>query len=83
MKRKSDTLAAFKDFKAYMENKTGKKIKRLRKDKGGEYMSADFDTFLKNAGITREHSVRNRPQQMLESSQDWRALTISMGAEGD
>jgi len=57
MKRKSETLAAFK------ENVTGKKIKRFREDKGGEYMSNDFDTFLKNAGIVREHSVRNRPQQ--------------------
>lgn len=63
IKNKSDTFAAFKDFKAYAENKTGKKIKRFRDDKGGEYMSTDFDTYLRNAGITREHSVRNRPQQ--------------------
>src|ERR671929_620035 len=63
MKRKSDTFAAFKTFKAYAENHTGKKIKRFREDKGGEYMSNDFDTYLRDAGIVREHSVRNRPQQ--------------------
>jgi hypothetical protein len=63
MKRKSDTFAAFKTFKAYAENHTGKTIKRFREDKGGEYMTNDFDAYLKAYGIVREHSVRNRPQQ--------------------
>jgi len=63
MKRKSETFAAFKTFKAYAEKHTGKLLKCLREDKGGEYMSNEFDTFLKECGIIREHSVRNRPQQ--------------------
>ena len=46
MKRKSDTLDAFKRFKAYAEKQTGKTLKRFREDKGGEYMSTEFDTFL-------------------------------------
>jgi len=29
----------FKDFKALIENQTGKKIKVFRSDNGGEYMS--------------------------------------------
>jgi len=63
MKQKSDTLDAFKRFKAYTEKQTGKTLKRLREDKCGEYMSTEFDTLLKSCGIVREHSVRNRPQQ--------------------
>jgi transposase InsO family protein len=63
MKHKSDTFQSFRDFKAYAENHTGKRIKCFRVDKGGEYMSNEFDFFLKGAGISREHSVRNRPQQ--------------------
>ena len=63
MKNKSDTFSCFKRFKAYAENLTGKKIKRVREDKGGEYMSNDFQNFMDACGIVREHTVRNRPQQ--------------------
>jgi hypothetical protein len=42
---------------------TGKKIKRFREDKGGEYMSNEFNAYLEACGIVREHSCRNRPQQ--------------------
>ena len=63
MKRKSDAFSAFKSFKAYAENKTGKKIKCLRIDKGGEYMSNEFGSFLDACGIVRQYTCRNRPQQ--------------------
>jgi transposase InsO family protein len=63
MKHKSETFAAFKMFKAYAEKQTEKLLKCLREDKGGEYMSNEFDAYLKECGIRREHSVRNRPQQ--------------------
>ena len=63
LKHKSDALAAFKSFKAYAENKTGKRIKCLRDDKGGEYMSNEFNSFLDAHGIERQHTCRNRPQQ--------------------
>ncbi len=39
------------------------KIKCLRDDKGGEYMSTAFDDYLKAAGIHRQHTVRNEPHQ--------------------
>lgn len=31
---------------------------------GGEYSSGEFDRFLTDAGIRREHSIRNTPQQL-------------------
>src|SRR6266511_3268438 len=34
---------------------------RFRDNKRREYMTTDFDTYLKTCGIVREHSVRNRP----------------------
>ena len=46
LKRKSDAFDAFKQFKVYAENQTGKKIKKFRCDKGGEYMSNEFIGFL-------------------------------------
>ena len=63
MKKKSDTFSCFKRFKAWAENLTGKKIKRLCDDKGGEYMSKKFQDFLDECGISREHTVHNGPQQ--------------------
>ena len=63
LKRKSDAFDAFKQFKAYAENQTGKKIKKFRYDKGGEYMSNEFIEFLDSCGIEKQYTVRNRPQQ--------------------
>jgi transposase InsO family protein len=63
MKKKSDTFSCFQRFKAWAETLTGKKIKRLRDDKGGEYMSNEFQKFLDECGISNEHTVHNRPQQ--------------------
>ena len=57
------TFDAFKQFKAYAENQTGHKIKALRDDKGGEYMSNAFLRFTDECGIVRQHTVQNRPQQ--------------------
>lgn len=63
LKRKSDTFAAFKQFKAYAENLHNAKIKAIREDKGGEFMSNEFNQYCIDNGIERQHTVRNRPQQ--------------------
>ena len=58
-----DVFEAFKQFKAYAENQSERKIKILRDDKGGEYMSNAFLQFTTSCGIERQHTVRARPQQ--------------------
>ena len=63
LKRKSETFATFKQFKAWAENDTGAKLGTLRDDKGGEYMSREFEVFCIEHGIQRQHTVRNCPQQ--------------------
>ena len=63
LKLKSEAFNAFKRYKAFAENQTGKKIKKFRCDKGGEYVSNEFIEFLDACGIAREYTVRNRPQQ--------------------
>ena len=63
LKRKSDAFDAFKTYKAWAENQTGKSIKKFRCDKGGEYMSNEFIGFLNSCGIEKQYTVRNRPQQ--------------------
>ena len=63
LKAKSQAFEAFKTFKAFAENQSERKIKILRDDKGGEYMSNAFIDFTTQCGILRQHTVRNRPQQ--------------------
>jgi transposase InsO family protein len=60
---KSDVFDAFKQFKAFAENQTERRIKTLRDDKGGEYMSNAMLAFTNECGIERQHTVRARPQQ--------------------
>ena len=63
LSHKSGVFEAFQRYKAWAENVTGHRVGTLRDDKGGEYMSGDFEAFLANAGIQREHMIRDTPQQ--------------------
>jgi hypothetical protein len=45
LKAKSEVFTMFQEFKALVENQTGKKIKVLRLDNGGEYASTEFVEF--------------------------------------
>ncbi|KAL0849649.1 hypothetical protein ABMA28_013903 [Loxostege sticticalis] len=60
---KSDVFNKFKEFKAYAENQLSTTIKILRTDNGREYLSNDFQTFLKKSGIIHQTSVPYTPQQ--------------------
>jgi Reverse transcriptase (RNA-dependent DNA polymerase)/gag-polypeptide of LTR copia-type/GAG-pre-integrase domain/Integrase core domain len=63
LRKKSETFAAFLQFKAYAENLHDAKIKVIREDKGSEFMSNEFNQYCIDNGIERQHTVRNRPQQ--------------------
>ena len=47
MKHKSKTFEKFKEFQSEVENRRSKKIKFLRSDRGGEYLSYKFGLHLK------------------------------------
>ena len=47
MKHKSETFDKFKEYQNEVENQLNKKIKHLRFDRGGEYLSYDFEMHLK------------------------------------
>ena len=49
MKHKSETIEKFKEFQSEVENHRNKKIKFLRSDRGGEYLSYEFGLHLNNA----------------------------------
>ncbi len=46
-----------------MENEISHKIKVLRSDNGGEFVSKKFDTFFAECGIQRQTSAPYSPQQ--------------------
>ena len=60
---KSEAFAAFKSFKACVENEKGKTIKTLWIDRGGEYCSTAFNEFCKIHGIRKELTAAYTPQQ--------------------
>ena len=51
MKTKDEVLGIFLKWKNMVENQTGKKIKRLRTDNGGEYKSDPFFDVYSQHGI--------------------------------
>ena len=57
LRRKSDTFTTFKQFKVLAENQLGRKIRALHDDKGGEYMSKEFNTFCDESGILRTREI--------------------------
>ena len=50
-------------LKALAENQLNRRIKVFRDDKGGEYMSREWETFCVEQGIQRQHTVRAEPHQ--------------------
>ena len=63
LKDKAGAFSAFKQFKALAENQLNTRIKALRDDKGGEYMSTEWEAFCTAHGIARQHTVRSEPHQ--------------------
>lgn len=61
LKSKSEVFNAFMEFKALVENQTGRKIKCLQSDNGKEYVNREFDDFLKKEGIKRR--LTHTPEQ--------------------
>ncbi len=63
LKEKSEAFAKFKIFKALTENLTGRKVKAIRSDRGGEFSSKQFKDFCDEHGIKKEYTIAGTPQQ--------------------
>lgn len=51
MQKNDQTFTNFCEFKALVEKESGKKVKSLRSDNNGEYVSNDFKNFCVAEGI--------------------------------
>ncbi|KAE8735609.1 hypothetical protein F3Y22_tig00000340pilonHSYRG00771 [Hibiscus syriacus] len=63
LKQKSEVFEVFKKFKAAVERESGRKIKAMRSDRGGEFTSKEFQEFCEANGIRRPMTVPRSPQQ--------------------
>jgi len=85
IKRKSDVFPVVKEFKARVELETGKKIKCLRTNNGGEYVDGDFLAFCKQKGIFGQNGVSERMNRTLlektRAMQSMAGLTKSFWAK--
>jgi hypothetical protein len=51
IRQKTDVFYTFKKWKSLVENETGKRLKCLRSNNGGEYCSKEFDYYFSYHGI--------------------------------
>jgi hypothetical protein len=63
LKKKSETFSCFQVFKELTENEIDMKIKCLRSDNGGEFVSNEFNNYCDENGIKIHFSITETPQQ--------------------
>lgn len=63
LKDNSEDFQKFKWYLARVEKEIGKKIKCLRLDREGEFISNEFNEFYNERGIKRQVSAPSTPQQ--------------------
>jgi hypothetical protein len=75
LKAKNEVFTRFQEFKALVENQSGKRIKVLRSDNRGEYSSRQFVDLCAQHGIRGQMIVPYNPQQNGVSKMKNRAIT--------
>ena len=63
LRQKLETFKTYKRFKAWVRNHRDAKIKVLRTDRGGEYLSNEFAAHLEAQGTERVLTIHDTPQQ--------------------
>ncbi|XP_042756658.2 retrovirus-related Pol polyprotein from transposon TNT 1-94 [Lactuca sativa] len=63
IKTKDEAFRTFTDFRSKVENETGEKLKMLRTDRGGEFLSKKFEEYCSETGLERQYTAPYSPQQ--------------------
>ena len=69
LKEKSEALENFKTFKVLTKNQTGKRLKVVRSDRGGELCSRYFKEFFDKMEL-RENTLFQGPRNRMELLRD-------------
>ena len=59
--KKDQEFSKFLDFKALVDKDSGKQLKALRSNNGGEYISRELKNFCSKEGIRRELIAPHKP----------------------
>jgi hypothetical protein len=59
---KDETFDAYRTYEAWLSNQYKARVKSLRTDRGGEYLSEEFSAHLKKAGTLRRLTVHDTPE---------------------
>ncbi|KAL0455685.1 UNVERIFIED_CONTAM: hypothetical protein Slati_0907700 [Sesamum latifolium] len=62
MRYKSEAFERFKEYRLEVENQTSHKIKALRSDRCGKYLSSEFIDYLKQNKILSQWTPPGTPQ---------------------
>jgi len=63
LKQKSEAFRAYKEFAAWILTHFDKRVECLRSDRGGEYLSEAFISYLDENGTERKLTVHDTPSQ--------------------
>ena len=61
LKHKNDALTTLKQWKALVENQTGRKIKKLKTNNGLKFCNGKFDSLCVDQGTVRHKTVPGTP----------------------
>ena len=59
---KDEAAGAIKKFKMRAEAESGKKLRVLRTDRGGEFTSVEFVAYCVDQGVVQHHTTPYSPQ---------------------
>jgi len=60
---KDEAAVAIKKFKTHAKAESGKKLRVLRTDRGGEFTSVEFAAYCMDHDVVRHHTTPYSPQQ--------------------
>ncbi|MCO5555117.1 hypothetical protein L7F22_008658 [Adiantum nelumboides] len=63
LKLKSEAFGSIRDWKAMVEKEKDLKVKSIRSDRGGEFLSENFARWCKSEGIRRQLTTPYTPSQ--------------------
>ena len=63
LKSKDQVFEKFLEWKAMVEKSTGRKLKAIRTDNGGEFTSKEFEAHLMAEGVHHELTIPKNPEQ--------------------
>ena len=62
LRQKSETFAAYQQFKAWLDRQLAAKVCMLHSDRGGEYLGNEFIMYLKRQGMAQRLTAHDTPQ---------------------